>query len=348
VRECELLDPAAILQNLIEQAREYHHQEDGRLVSEAAPLTIAELMAKEFPPIKWIIKDILPEGLTIIAGPSKLGKSWLSLDIALGVSFGGTVLNDIPVEQGDVYALFLEDSPRRIQSRIQQLMPHQIDWGDSRLKFETTMTMPPALDAGGLEQIKKWYESADNPRLVIIDVLAKVQPEKKSGENEYTAIYRGLNDLHAFATEYGLSILVITHTVKGSLDGDPFDKVSGTRAFTALPDACLVMDKDPEGFAEAILYGRGRDLNEFEHALSYDNGRWSVMGDTETLRRSSERTGILDALKDHPIDGYSPADLMELVEMPRNNLDQLLFKMKSSGEIKKLGRGRYVLPKEKY
>jgi len=38
-----------------------------------------ELQIKEFPPINWIVDDILPEGLTILAGKPKLGKSWSEL-----------------------------------------------------------------------------------------------------------------------------------------------------------------------------------------------------------------------------------------------------------------------------
>jgi len=331
-------------------APEYLYQDDTEEVKAtlvSAPTTIADLMAVDYPPIKWIIRDILPEGLTLVAGPSKLGKSWLSLDVALGVSFGGKVFGEIPVVQGDVLYWALEDSARRIKSRVDVLYPHGLDWSASRLSFETTQTLPPTLDAGGLDQLKSWCESVDNPRLIIIDVLEKVRPEQKHGETEYKAVYRGLSDIHKFATKRSISVLVIHHTVKGSRDGDPFDKVSGSRALTALPDATLILDRDSTGFADAIVYGRGRDLMEFEHALNFQDGRWSIMGDVETLQRSQERNAILDALKDCAKDGLSPKDIEELTDIKPNNLKQLLFKMTKAGEVKKMGRGRYVLPSQK-
>ncbi len=46
----------------------------------------AELQGRVFPPIKWIVPDILPEGLTLLAGKPKLGKSWLALDAAIAVA----------------------------------------------------------------------------------------------------------------------------------------------------------------------------------------------------------------------------------------------------------------------
>ena len=157
--------------------------------AENVPMTLATLMAKKFPPLKWIVQDILPEGLTLLAGPSKLGKSWLSLDIALGVSFGGTVMSGIEVEQGDVLFWALEDSQRRIQDRTLKVLPHGADWDDSKLRIETTANLPPPLDEGGMDMIEQWHEAAQNPRLIIIDVYAKVSPQKKGGESEYDAIY---------------------------------------------------------------------------------------------------------------------------------------------------------------
>ncbi|MCH8167158.1 MAG: AAA family ATPase [Proteobacteria bacterium] len=52
----------------------------------------ADLQGMKFPPINWVVPDILPEGLTIFAGKPKVGKSWLALDMALAVAGGGSVL----------------------------------------------------------------------------------------------------------------------------------------------------------------------------------------------------------------------------------------------------------------
>src|SRR5690606_30802768 len=41
--------------------------------------TAVDLMKREFPEPKWIVEGLLPEGLTLFAGPPKIGKSWLAL-----------------------------------------------------------------------------------------------------------------------------------------------------------------------------------------------------------------------------------------------------------------------------
>ena len=60
--------------------------------SQSGIFTAAALQKMEFPPINWVVPGVLPEGLTILAGKPKLGKSWLALDMALAVAAGGDVL----------------------------------------------------------------------------------------------------------------------------------------------------------------------------------------------------------------------------------------------------------------
>src|SRR5689334_9846002 len=77
----------------------------------------ADLLAKEFPEPKYAVDGILPEGLTVFVGKPKLGKTWCVLGIAVAVASGGCALGSIPVEEGDVLCLGLEDGARRMQSR---------------------------------------------------------------------------------------------------------------------------------------------------------------------------------------------------------------------------------------
>ena len=75
-------------------------------------------MGMQFPPLKFIVPDILCEGLSILAGRPKIGKSWISLDIAVAVATGGLRLSHYKCEPGDVLLLALEDSRRRLKSAV--------------------------------------------------------------------------------------------------------------------------------------------------------------------------------------------------------------------------------------
>ena len=47
----------------------------------------AWLMRQHFPPTKYVVPGIIPEGLTLLVAAPKIGKSWMVL--GLGVELGG-------------------------------------------------------------------------------------------------------------------------------------------------------------------------------------------------------------------------------------------------------------------
>ena len=75
------------------------------------------LMSTSLPPTRFIINRLLPQGLHILAGAPKVGKSWLALWLCLQVA-QGTRVWDFPTHGGTVLYLCLEDSLTRIQSRL--------------------------------------------------------------------------------------------------------------------------------------------------------------------------------------------------------------------------------------
>jgi len=52
--------------------------EEINLKNDIKPITAKELMEAEFPPPSWIVPDLIPQGLSIMAGKPKIGKSWLA------------------------------------------------------------------------------------------------------------------------------------------------------------------------------------------------------------------------------------------------------------------------------
>src|SRR5436190_18994108 len=67
-----------------------------------------DLLRKVLPPVKWAVPNLLPEGLTILGGKPKMGKSWLALCLALAIARAGLALGTTWVEAGDVLYLALE------------------------------------------------------------------------------------------------------------------------------------------------------------------------------------------------------------------------------------------------
>jgi hypothetical protein len=299
--------------------------------------TAAQLLDEELPPIRYIVPGLIAEGLTLLGGKPKLGKSWLLLGTAIAVAMGGVALGSIEVEQGDVLYLALEDNKRRLQKRLAQLLPTGMK--PERLHYDLNCRR---LDDGGLDDIRAWIRAMPNPRLVIVDVLNKVRPAQKGQEGIYDYDVRSLEGLQSLAAEYSIAIVVVHHTRKAEAD-DPFDCLSGSTGLTGTADTTLVLARDSQG---TTLYGRGRDVEEIESALSFDKttGEWTLLGAAADVRRSDERNIVLRVLREAP-EPMSPKDIMIAAELEnRNALDLLLFKMTKAGEIEKAGRGSYYLP----
>src|SRR5207245_2096837 len=84
----------------------------------------SELRAMRFKVIEYVVPGIIPEGLTILAGKPKIGKSWLALDLALAIPGGRYVLGDLKPAPGDVLYCALEDNKRRLWKRTRKIEAH--------------------------------------------------------------------------------------------------------------------------------------------------------------------------------------------------------------------------------
>jgi len=126
--------------------------------------TAGALRTMNFKAIEYVVPGIIPEGLTILAGKPKIGKSWLALDLALAVAGDRFVLGELKPAQGDVLYAALEDNQRRLWKRTRKIMDTaQAVWPE-RL---TLATQWRRIDGGGIEDIKDWASRATNPRLVM-------------------------------------------------------------------------------------------------------------------------------------------------------------------------------------
>ncbi|RWK33780.1 AAA family ATPase [Mesorhizobium sp.] len=296
--------------------------------------TAADLQHMEFEPLRYVIPGYLAEGATLFAGKPKLGKSWLVLDWCISVAIGGYALGSIKCEQGDVLYAALEDNQRRLQRRMRQVIPDRQGWPD-RLTLRTSMKR---LNDGLLDELRAWARVSANPRLIVIDTLAKVRPPTKRSDNPYEADYQAVEPFLSLAAELELAIIVVHHTRKADAD-DPLDMVSGTTGLTGGVDSVMVLTRDGQG---TVLTGRGRDLDDFESAVKLDNsGRWTLLGDADEVRRSKERNRILEAVE--RLGEAGPKEIAEASGLKENNVKVLVGKMASDGELEKLERGRYRL-----
>ena len=297
-------------------------------------ITANALQAEEFPPLRYAVDGYLAEGVTLLAGKPKTGKSWMALDFAMAVATGGVALGSVTCRRDPVLYCALEDNHRRLQRRMRQLYGAVDHWPPG-LHFATQVRR---LDEGLVDDLREWIE-IHRPKLVIIDTFAGVRPQSR--REGYDTDYAALSPLQVMAGEMGFAILVVHHLRKMPGD-DPFDTISGTTGLTGAVDAAFVLQRGKQG---VTLYGRGREIEEMEQAVEFVAGTWKVLGDAAEVRRSEERGAILEILEGAD-DPMGPKEIADALGWKTDNVKQLLFKMHKDGEIEKQGRGRYCTTDE--
>ena len=132
-----------------------------------------EIMTTVYKPIEFVVDNLLTQGLYILAGAPKVGKSWLALDMCLSIAKGEKVLGQ-QTTQGTALYLCLEDRYVRIHNRLYEITDEPAE----RLYF---VIMSEAIGHGLEEQITDFKNENYDLKVVFIDPLKKVRNESESG-----------------------------------------------------------------------------------------------------------------------------------------------------------------------
>jgi hypothetical protein len=298
----------------------------------------AELVARHFSEPKWAVPQIIAEGLTILAGRPKTGKSWWALDAAVAVAGGYEASGNIPCQQGAVLLLALEDNDRRLHQRLKVVLQGKA--APAALQYATVWRRA---DAGGLDDLRTWLSTHPGARLVVIDTLQKIRGQRRRDDGVYADDYLAVGQLKALADEFNVPFLVVHHLRKEAAT-DPLESVSGTAGLTGSADTILVLKREPKD-SLGLLYVRGRDVPEAEIAMQFDEatGKWLRLIGADDFRRSKERNAIIRALIDLN-EPMTPAEIADAIGKPRANssVRVLLYKMHKAGDVVKCADGRYT------
>jgi AAA domain-containing protein len=303
---------------------------------------VSTLLRKAFPPARAVVPGVILEGLQLMVGKPKLGKTRLMLDIAVAVACGGKALGTIDVEPGAVLYLSLEDSERRLQRRFLTLLAEHAS--PETLEYETAW---PRLDEGGLEALACWIDRHPTARLIVIDPLKRIRPRGSRRRNAYDEDYEALQSLQDLVNRHpGLAIVVIHHSNKLRDVEDVADLISGSTGLPAGADGFAIMRRQ-RGTAEATLAIVHRDLeDDREHALKSDprSGGWTLLGRAEDYRLSEERQAILEVVRTAQ-GPMSPKEIARALGREDakglNALYFLLHKMRHAGDIDSPKKGLY-------
>ena len=298
-----------------------------------------DLMADTILPPRPIVEGLLHEGMLLFGGKVKRGKSWLMLDLALSVATGNPVWGHFAVpEPQPVLFIALEDGRGRIQQRLNDIRPGARANGNLHLLYNF-----PLLNNGGLEKLQGYIES-DRYRLIVIDVLARIEPAARRGsENTYLDIYNMFAPLQDLHHQHPLCLAMITHLRKAQAD-DIFDTLHGSVGYQGVQDTLWVMERPPQD-SVAVLHTRPNDGAEQVLHVSFVDGHWEFLGHGADMKLSQDRQAVLEILEENEVQGVSIPDILKALSHPRDRyqaVKKLLYRMLEDEQAVRIGRGRYA------
>ena len=243
-----------------------------------------DLQNRTYEPTHFLVDELIPEGLHILAGAPKIGKSWLALWLCLCVAQGQPLWN-FATTQGEALYLSLEDSFQRIQTRL----------------FDLTEDTPPTLHFAimadtlkhGLEQqIEQFLMEHPTTKLVVIDTLQRVRGTG-SDSNLYANDYQDIGLLKKLADNQHIAILLIHHLRKLH-DDDPMNMISGSTGLSGAADSAFVLQKNARSANAASLHCTGRDIPDrtLKLELGEDDHVWKLLADSKTCTGASKISAL--------------------------------------------------------
>lgn len=311
-----------------------------------------ELLDTAYVPSGTLIDRLIGQGIYILAGAPKVGKSWLVLWLANQISKGEPVW-ELKTEKCGVLYISLEDTFQRIQKRL-----NDISGGNPGPIWLATEAM--CIGKGFEEQLVNFLNTHPSVKLVIIDTFQRI---RKAGQEQYNyaSDYEAVCALKKITDRFLITLLLVHHTRKTG-SSDSFNMISGTTGILGCADGALVLQKSSRMETTATLDVTGREIADTQLNLRFDKQRkvWdfgSYGGDTQEKEPNPILTAVQTFTQRHAVwRGYAAALLDELkamtdIDAEPNTLTRLLNA--SIGELereygvryrpwKRTGKGRLV------
>ena len=229
------------------------------------------LMNAYIPKLDYRVETLLPQGLSILGGAPKVGKSMMVLHMCDCVSKGNDFLG-LKTNKSGVLYISLEDTERRLQSRL-------FDISDEGTENLFLVTEALTLGTGLIEQLTDFITEKLTVKLIVIDTFQLVRDADT--DMSYSNDYKDMSMLKHFADEFGLSILLVMHLRKQN-DSDPFNRIAGTTGIIGAADNMYILDRSDRGEGSAKLKCTGRDIEtrDLELRFNKEECKWELVGDS--------------------------------------------------------------------
>ena len=247
-----------------------------------------KLMNTDFAPLLEPVQGLIVEGLTLLCGSTKIGKSWLMLQMCAAVASGTPFLGR-RTEIGSVLYCAFEDSQRRLKDRMQR----QGIIANENLQFSINII---TLEGGLLDALDGWIMNNPSARLIVIDTLQKIRGQISGRANMYADDYKAMAKLKSFADRHHIAVAAVHHLNKLKDTEDPYDKISGSTGLMGAADTTILVDRK-RGETDATVSFTGRDVYGDDFRIRFENCQWKVCDPAMLERERYEKSPVVIAVR---------------------------------------------------
>ena len=236
-------------------------------------ISAAQLMEQSIEPREYVVRGLIPQGLSILGGAPKIGKSWLMLDLCLHVATGEPFWG-MPVSKGTAWYISLEDTQELIHRRLGTITDEEPDNLFFTTEEDGIGTMADTLE----KHMNNFLDQHPDTKLIVIDTFQLARGNSK--EPSYASDYADIQKFKHIADKRKVAILLVHHLRKMG-DADPVNKLSGTTGIGGGVDSTFIMDRSRKEDA-AQLFCTGRSIQYREMELRFDETAcvWNVVSDS--------------------------------------------------------------------
>lgn len=189
-------------------------------------------------PLDFVFPGFLAGTVGTIVAPGATGKSYLTLEAAMGVACtvaGGDLLDVRPENTGRSVYIAAEDPESVVKQRLHAIGAHLNQ--EARESIAENVDIEPVLgsrlDLMRDDHRERVIRHCEGARIVILDTLSRVHSLDENSNGEMSKLFGVLEQIGA---ETGAAVLFLHHTSKAASFGEQTDHQHASRGASLLTD----------------------------------------------------------------------------------------------------------------
>ena len=232
---------------------------------------------------QWMVEALWSEqGVGIVGGEPKCGKSFLALDLAVAVAAGVPCLRHYrPAGSGTVLLFAAEDAGHIVRARLQGIASAA---GTNFEALDIAVIDVPALRLDHGNDRRRLLETVERiePRLVVLDPLVRLHGVDENAVAEVAPILGFLRDLQR---RFETAVLLVHHARKSGA-ARPGQALRGSSELHAWGDSNLYLRRRDKQIVMTVEHRAAPGLNDIEIELA-DDGEGLALRPRRTLPKET-------------------------------------------------------------